>query len=135
MIKIYSEINTEHLLHIIYRLEDFKEGRENIISEDQFIQCSALNLEKGTTFKPHQHKYHAAPNWVIAQESWHILKGEVKFIYYDTNGKLLGEYHLHSGDTSFTLEGGHTYEIIENAIILEYKTGPYLGQSSDKTFI
>jgi len=43
---------------------------------------------------------------------------------------------LRPGDASFTLYGGHTYEILEDdTIVYEYKTGPYEGQKLDKTFI
>ena len=43
---------------------------------------------------------------------------------------------LEAGDASFTLYGGHTYEILdEGTIVYEYKTGPYEGQALDKTFI
>jgi hypothetical protein len=43
---------------------------------------------------------------------------------------------LHVGDASFTLEGGHNYEILEdNTLVYEYKTGPYEGQEMDKKFI
>jgi len=43
---------------------------------------------------------------------------------------------LYPGDASFTLEGGHTYEILEdNTLVYEYKTGPYEGQALDKKFI
>jgi len=43
---------------------------------------------------------------------------------------------LYVGDASFTLEGGHNYEILEdNTLVYEYKTGPYEGQEFDKTFI
>ena len=39
-------------------------------------------------------------------------------------------------EATFTFEGGHNYEIQENDTrILEYKTGPYLGQEHDKVFI
>ena len=34
------------------------------------------------------------------------------------------------------VDGGHTYEILEeDTIVYEYKTGPYEGQSLDKTFL
>ena len=43
---------------------------------------------------------------------------------------------LNVGDASFTLEGGHNYEILEdNTLVYEYKTGPYEGQEFDKIFI
>ena len=43
---------------------------------------------------------------------------------------------LEQGDASFTLEGGHNYQILEdNTLVYEYKTGPYEGQKLDKVFL
>ena len=43
---------------------------------------------------------------------------------------------LNVGDCSITLEGGHTYTILENdTLIYEYKTGPYKGQENDKVML
>ena len=55
MIKIYSKVDTSKLLHIIVRKEDMTPGRQDIVPEENFIQCSILNLEKDKTFKPHKH--------------------------------------------------------------------------------
>ena len=46
MEKIYSKIEPETLLHIIVRKEDIVPGRQDIVSEENFIQCSILNMEK-----------------------------------------------------------------------------------------
>lgn len=56
---------------------------------------------------------------------------------YDIDNKtILATPILEAGDASFTLYGGHTYEILEeNTIVYEYKTGPYEGQELDKRFI
>ena len=73
---------------------------------------------------------------VIAQESWVVIKGKVKCIFYDINHEILCTPILEAGDCSITLEGGHTYEILEDdTVVYEYKTGPYEGQELDKTFI
>ena len=49
---------------------------------------------------------------------------------------LLATPILKQGDASFTLYGGHTYEILENdTLVYEYKTGPYEGQRLDKEMI
>jgi hypothetical protein len=75
MKKIYSKINETKLLHIIVRKNEITPGREDIISGDNFIQCSKLNLTKGTTFKPHKHIWKERTRNVIAQESWVVLQG------------------------------------------------------------
>ena len=136
MEKIYSKTNPEKLLHIIVRKEDIATGRQDIVDPKHFIQCSALNLNEGKTFKPHRHIWKDRSRNVIAQESWVVIQGSVKCIFYDTTDEIIAEPILKAGDASFTLEGGHNYLILEdNTLVYEYKTGPYEGQSLDKTFI
>ena len=136
MEKIYSKIKPNKLLHIINRLSDIN-GRTEIVPENNFIQCATLKMEKGKTFPPHKHKtkdrrYHNQ----IAQESWVVIQGSVKCIFYDIDDNIIATPILKAGDASYTLYGGHTYEILEeNTIVYEYKTGPYEGQKLDKTFI
>ena len=135
MEKIYSKIGGR-LLHVINRLEDIT-GRNDIIPENNFIQCATLKMEKGKTFDPHKHivkNRHYTEQ--IAQESWVIIRGSVKCTLYDIDDKIIAEPILKVGDASFTLYGGHTYTILEdNTIVYEYKTGPYEGQELDKKFI
>ena len=135
MIKIYSKVEPEKLLHIVVRLQDIKEGREDLIEANNFIQCSALKLKKGKTFQAHKHIWKYREEYAIAQESWIVISGKVKCIFYDIDNTLLEEPVLEAGDTSFTLEGGHNYELLEDSVIMEYKTGKYLGQKLDKEFI
>jgi hypothetical protein len=136
MEKIYSKVDLTKLLHIIVRVDDMKPGREDIVSPENFIQCSMLNLNAGKTFKPHKHIWKERTRNIIAQESWIVIRGSVKCIFYDTNNEILSEPILYPGDVSFTLEGGHNYLILEdNTLVYEYKTGPYEGQQLDKQFL
>ena len=136
MEKIYSKIDPDKLLHIIVRSNDIKPGREDIVSEENFIQCSMLNMDEGKTFNPHRHIWKERNRNVIAQESWIVIKGSVKCIFYDLDDNVIAEPILYPGDASFTLEGGHNYLILEDGtLVYEYKTGPYEGQSLDKKFI
>jgi hypothetical protein len=136
MEKIYSKIDSEKLLHIIVRKEDLTKGRGEVVPENNFIQCAILNMDEGKTFKPHKHIWKERTRNVIAQESWIVVQGSVKCIFYDIDDQIIAEPILYHGDASFTLEGGHTYLILENdTLVYEYKTGPYEGQQLDKTFI
>lgn len=136
MIKIYSKVQPDLLLHVIYRFEDF-DKRQEIIPPDNFIQCSSLKMDNGKTFPAHKHiKKSRHYKEQIAQESWVIIQGKVKCILYDIDDTVLETPILNKGDASFTLYGGHTYEILEdNTVVYEYKTGPYEGQKLDKEFI
>jgi cupin fold WbuC family metalloprotein len=136
MEKIYSKVQPDKLLHMIIRKEEIKPGRVDIVSEENFIQCSMLNMEKGKTFKPHKHIWKERTRNVIAQESWVVIQGSVKCIFYDLDDTIIAEPILYPGDSSFTLEGGHNYLIMEDdTLVYEYKTGPYEGQAMDKTFL
>jgi cupin fold WbuC family metalloprotein len=136
MKKIYSKVDPSKLLHIIVRKEDITQGRQDIVSEEHFIQCSILNMEEGKTFRPHKHIWKERTRNVIAQESWIVIQGSVKCIFYDLDDSIIDEPILYPGDASFTLEGGHNYLILEdNTLVYEYKTGPYEGQALDKTFL
>tara|TARA_R100000734_G_C3316830_1_gene109527 strand:+ start:1720 stop:2139 length:420 start_codon:yes stop_codon:yes gene_type:complete len=139
MEKIYSKIQPNKLLHVVHRLTDVinrKSQRVDLINEDEFIQCSSLKMPRGTTFKAHKHIWKNGEDNVIAQESWVVIIGSVKCYFYDLDDTLLETVTLFVGDSSFTLAGGHNYEILEdNTIVYEYKTGPYKGQELDKTFI
>ena len=136
MEKIYSKVDPSKLLHLIVRKEEITPGRQDIVPEGNFIQCSILNMEKGKTFRPHKHIWKERTRNVIAQESWIVIQGSVKCIFYDTDNNIIAEPILYPGDASFTLEGGHNYLILEeDTIVYEYKTGPYEGQALDKTFL
>jgi cupin fold WbuC family metalloprotein len=136
MEKIYSKIDPSKLLHIIVRKEDLTPGRVEVVPENHFIQCALLNMENGKTFKPHKHLWKPRKRNVIAQESWIVIQGSVKCIFYDLDNQIISTPTLYPGDASFTLEGGHNYEIQEdNTLVYEYKTGPYEGQALDKEFI
>ena len=133
MIKIF---HGKKLLHIIHRRGDFSPGRKELISPDNFLQCAVLCMGTGKTFIPHVHNWNRWAGDKIAQESWVVISGRVAVTYYDRGGLNLGVYELSPGDASFTLEGGHNYEALEDGtLVYEFKTGPYQGQTHDKTFI
>ena len=56
---IYSKLEPNKILHIVYRVNEFydvqKGHRKDIIEDKEFIQLSALKMKKGQTFQPHQH--------------------------------------------------------------------------------
>ena len=136
--KIYSQVKSDLLLHIVHTLDSSPSGRTELIDSNNFIQCSFLKLENEKTFRPHLHiekERHYEKQ--IAQESWVVIKGKVQCFFYDIDGTLLEDnIFLSPGDASFTLYGGHTYKILEDdTVVYEYQTGPYEGQELDKRFL
>ena len=134
MKKIYSKIDNK-LLHIVGSISDIIGERADIAPEEEYLQLAVLKMNKGKTFKPHKHiKFEKVTD--IAQESWFVHRGSVKCIFYDLDDTISEEIIINEGEFSMTFRGGHNYKILEdNTQVLEYKTGPYLGVESDKTFI
>tara|TARA_A100001011_G_scaffold397522_1_gene498779 strand:+ start:1072 stop:1488 length:417 start_codon:yes stop_codon:yes gene_type:complete len=133
--KIYSKIEPSKLLHLTASINSLLANRIDVAPENEFLQLALLKMEKGKTFKPHKHIHHQKIT-NIAQESWFVYKGSVKCIFYDLDDSIIDEVILKEGDFSMTFRGGHNYEILEkDSLVLEYKTGPYLGMEMDKTFI
>jgi hypothetical protein len=132
---IYSKIEPTKILHIINRKPDIKDGRVELVETDQFIQCAALKHPSGKTFKAHRHIMQVRNHAYIPQESWVVISGLIQVTLYDIDNSVLHVDILEPGDISITLEGGHNYLFMEDSIVYEYKTGPYLGQEKDKTFL
>lgn len=134
--KIYSNVEPGKLLHIVCRPGELEDARSDIVGEQEYLQLAILNFSKGKTFRPHKHIYKPVPKSAIAQESWVVMSGRVEAIFYDIDDTIVERRILETGDLSITLFGGHNYIILEdNTLVLEYKTGPYYGQASDKEFI
>ena len=90
-IRLYSKINPKRLLHQVWYKETYSnigthaksQERIDLVDPDQFIQCSALHMQKGRTFKPHRHIWKMkALSCSIAQESWFVVSGKVKMIQF-----------------------------------------------------
>jgi hypothetical protein len=134
MEKIFSKVEPGMLLHIINRLEDI-EGRHDIAPAEEFLQLATIKLNAGQTFRAHKH-IKCVKTTDIAQESWVVIRGQVKCILYDLDDTIIAEPVLKQGDCSMTFRGGHNYLILEDeTLVYEYKTGPYFGQEFDKIFL
>lgn len=134
MEKIYSKVQPGVLLHLINRLNEVQ-GRTDVAPVEEFLQLATLKMDAGKTFKAHKH-INFIKETNIAQESWVVIKGSVKCIFYDLDNTIIAEPIIYPGDCSMTFRGGHNYLILEDdTIVYEYKTGPYLGQELDKVFL
>lgn len=133
---IYSKIQPNRLLHIIHRLLETKDKREDIIPPDNFLQIATIPLKNNQTFKAHRHKWNHYMGLKIAQESWIVVRGKVKAILYDIDNTVLEEVELFPGDFSVTVDAGHNYVALnDDTLVYEVKSGKYEGQEKDKEFI
>lgn len=130
----YSKIENGKLLHAVCRGSSLNENRVNFTDHSEFLQIAGLRLSSGDTFRPHKH-LPLDRTTSITQESWVVIRGVVIASLFDIDDSLLADVPLQAGDLSVTFYGGHTYRCVEDALVYEFKTGPYLGVERDKVFI
>jgi len=130
------KINSKNgeLLHIYFNSDSLVGNRIDISPDEEYLQVSCLSLQNGKTFDAHQHLENIR-KITMTQESWVVVKGRVKVYYYDTDGELITTKELEAGDCTITFRGGHNYECLDDALVYEFKNGPYLGKSKDKELL
>lgn len=134
MENFYSTVEPGKLLHSVCRAAALAAKRVNLTDEAEFLQVAGLRLTAGDSFRPHKHiPTHKVAT--ITQESWVVLRGVVVASLFDLDDSPLAEVALKAGDLSITFYGGHTYRCSEDALVYEFKTGPYLGVERDKVFL
>ena len=119
------------LLSVIIRSTYKKDGIEFFTPSHFSQQLGYMSHPQGHVIKPHVH------NPVIRQveytkEVLFIKKGIVRVDFYDDHKNYMISSLLYQGDVILLAYGGHGFEILEDAEIIEVKQGPYAGDL-DKT--
>jgi len=94
-------------------------------------QLGYMNRPEGYVIPPHVHN--AVPRQVqYTKEVLFIRKGRVRVDFYDEDQTYLESALLEQGDIILLALGGHGFQMLEQAEIIEVKQGPYTGEQ-DKT--
>lgn len=118
-------------LALIVRANYHSDGIEFFTPPSYSQQIGYMNRAKGYLIEPHIH------NPVIREvrftnEVLIIRKGIIRVDFYSIERQYLFSRELIEGDIILLIEGGHGFEILEDAEIIEVKQGPYAGDM-DKT--
>ena len=60
------------------------------------------------------------------------VKGKVRCNIYTKTGSHIDSFDLKDGEMAIQLYGVHEYEILEEALVIENKNGPYFGPEKDR---
>jgi len=137
-----KEIKTEGLeylyhkgdLYSIVLRNNYKSNSIRFFTPDNFSQqLGHLPHQKGDIVKPHENKISTG---IIhnTQEVLIIKEGLVRINYYDLNHRHFFSELLHAGDIILLCFGGHGFDFLENAVMVEIKQGPYTGVEDKQTF-
>jgi len=119
------------LLSIIIRADYQKEGISFFTPGDFSQQLGYMNRPTGYVIDPHVHN-HVERKVTLTQEVLYIKSGKVRVDFYDDDQNYLESRILEKGDVILLAAGGHGFEILDNAEMIEIKQGPYCGDA-DKT--
>lgn len=113
LVKISQQARESERLRMNYNLHD---------SLDAPVQKLLNALEPGTELAIHRHKETA--------ETYLLLKGEIKVIFFDDNKNIINEFILNPDKGSYGIDipagQWHTIEVLKTgSVIFEVKEGPY----------
>ena len=129
--KIYSDD-----LHIasIVRPELSDEGLTFLTEDENFIQVGIWNYKKDTRLDTHYHNTFPRES-TKTNETVYVVKGTIKCNLYKETGEKVSSHTIESGEMIVQFNGAHEYFIIDDAVVIETKNGPYFGPDKDRTRI
>lgn len=121
------------LLAIIIRADYKKEGIAFFTPNDFSQQLGYMNRPKGYIIEPHIHKL-VERKVTLTQEVLYVKSGKVLVNFYDDDKNFLENRTIGTGDVILLANGGHGFEILEDAEMIEVKQGPYVGEEDKVRF-
>ena len=94
-------------------------------------QLALMKHSPGHKIAPHVHNM-VFRQVLFTQEVLIIRRGKVKVNLYSGDRTFIGSRVLASGDLILLCGGGHSFDFIEETVMVEVKQGPYAGDG-DKT--
>lgn len=115
------------LLAIIIR-SNYKSNGITFFTPSEFSQqLGYMSRPKGYIIEPHIHK-HLERKVMFTQEVLVIKQGKVRVDFYNKKQYHIESQIINTGDVILLAAGGHGFEILEDAEIIEIKQGPYINE-------
>ena len=117
----------------IIRPDYEQEGIQFFTDSHLSQQVGYMNRSKGYIIEPHLHLKHQRTvqdtNEVLV-----IVEGVVKVSFFTDSKLHFVDEVVSQGDVLLLIKGGHGFEILEKAKIIEVKQGPYAGDAGKERF-
>ena len=130
---IEKVVHDNKLLALLIRASYHKKGIEFFTPGDFSQQLGYMNRPAGYIIPPHVHNI-VERKVTLTQEVLYIKSGKVRVDFYDDHKKYLQNTVLFPGDVILLASGGHGFEILEEAEMIEVKQGPYCGDEDKVIF-
>lgn len=123
--------NSGNLQAIILRTSFQRDGIEFFTPDDFSQQLAYMKRPTGYQIQPHVHNP-VVREVMYTKEVLIVKSGLVRVDFYTDSKEYYESAILNAGDVILLAYGGHGFEILQEAEIIEVKQGPYVGES-DKT--
>jgi mannose-6-phosphate isomerase-like protein (cupin superfamily) len=121
------------ILAIIIRSSYLNEGIQFFTPDNFSQQLAYMNRPKGYIIDPHVHNT-VERSVKLTQEVLFVKSGKVLVDFYDQSREYVESTILNKGDVILLASGGHGFEMLESAEIIEVKQGPYAGEADKIRF-
>jgi hypothetical protein len=118
---------------IIIRSQFKGEGIEFFTPNEFSQQLAYMKRPTGYVIQPHVHNP-VRREIQYTKEVLFVKSGVVRVDFYSESQVYLKSTNLNVGDFVLLAFGGHGFEIIEEAEIIEIKQGPYVGEKDKLRF-
>jgi hypothetical protein len=119
---------------IIIRTSYSKEGIEFFTPGDFSQQLGYMKRPAGYVIEAHVHN-HLEGKVTLTQEVLFIKSGKVRVDFFTDQREYLESKILVNGDVILLAAGGHGFEILESAELIEVNQGPYCGDDDKTRFV
>lgn len=119
---------------VIYNEHHIEENKIEFISPEYFsLQLGMMNRPRGYKVIPHIHNP-VRRKTIGTQEVLLIKKGKILIDFYSCDQIFLESRELSKGDVILLCGAGHGITVLEQAIIIEVKNGPFIAGSDKGRF-
>jgi hypothetical protein len=123
----------DKLLAILVGRDHQPPATEFVTPSEQNLQVGFVKYPQGGVVQAHRHlpleRHIVGTNEVIV-----VRSGTVELALYDDDKALVTRRVLVPGDLVLLLGGGHGFRMVEDAVLMEIKQGPYSGLQEKERF-
>jgi hypothetical protein len=132
-VEIIGDAKGKQLAILVRQANSFPPGHNFITSPETDLQFGIFNHPAGHKIARHRHPPYRR-ELTSTSEVVIIHSGKLTAFIFDSKEELVFEGQLVEGDIIILFSGGHGFEILEDATILEVKQGPYAGDEDKELF-
>lgn len=126
-------IEDDVLLSCIIR-STYSPTRTMFVTEDHLLQqVGFIVYDEGETIAKHFHPK-TRREIIGSSEVLILLKGSAILHIFDSQHDLVVSRRINRGDIVLLINGGHSFDLLADAVFLEIKQGPYLGKDDKILF-